>query len=101
MFFASFVSFRSSFRQGYTVTDRIQIRNDKIGFIQVRVDLALISPFSQLFLSLIFGHDPQDGMRFPWQEARAQMASVRELPMAQVRHVLSHFSLPNFSRFPQ
>ena len=44
--------------QGYTVTDRLDIRNDKIGFIQ-------------------------DGQRFPWQETRAQMAHVRALPMAQ------------------
>ncbi len=44
--------------EGYTVTDRLHIRNDKIGFIQ-------------------------DGQRFPWQESRAQMANVRALPMAQ------------------
>lgn len=44
--------------EGYTVTDRLHIRNDKIGFIQ-------------------------DGQRFPWQEDRAQMANVRALPMAQ------------------
>jgi len=44
--------------EGYTVTERLDIRNDKIGFIQ-------------------------EGQRFPWQESRAQMANVRALPMAQ------------------